>query len=343
MRILPDLSLTFDDVILNPRRTAVSSRFNGGIDLSTEILPGLTLKYPIISANMDTVTEYRMAKEIHQFGGLGIIHRFMEVGLHRDQLKALTEEDIPAVGCIGVGSSDRISDLDLAGILIDVAHGHSDDVIKQIQNIKEAFAHIPIIAGNVATYEGAYDLFAAGANCVKVGVGPGSLCTTRVKTGNGVPQFTAIIECVKAAKDFGGTIIADGGIRDSGDIVKALAAGAHAVMVGSLVAGTEETPGRRANLSCDPGLYKTYRGMASKEAQISWKGKSTSVEGEFTYIPYRGAVADILKEFINEILSGMSYQSATNLVELRTNAVFRRQTSNGVTEGSPHRLRMGRR
>jgi IMP dehydrogenase/GMP reductase len=166
-----------------------------------------------------------------------------------------------------------------------------------------------------------------------------SLCTTRIKTGNGLPQLTAISECAKAAKESGGTIIADGGIRTSGDIVKALAAGADAVMVGSLVAGTHETPGELVSVGPEGMTCKSYRGMASKEAQVSWKGYATAVEGELMTVPYRSNVKYIIREIVNGIYSGMSYQNAKNIPELRENAVFAKQTVSGVIEGKPHRLK----
>jgi len=351
MQILQELGLSFDDVHLIPRRRSIDSRFNGEIDLSTEILPRLELKYPIISANMDTVTEMEMAHEMNRLGGLGIIHRFMESKWQKEQVRKLL---CPRVVCIGTGDSGlrrlrkvlekdpllEFSDHTHTSILIDIAHGHSDSMIAQIQRVKSWYPNYPVIAGNVATGKGAVDLAKAGADCIKVGVGPGSICTTRIKTGNGVPQLTAIRWVWEALQTVSGprrTIIADGGIRSSGDIVKALAAGADAVMIGKLFAGTDDAPGDIISYPGGPP-EKLYRGMASRKAQEDWKGQATSVEGEITKVPYRGKVEDIFDELVNGILSGMSYQDAHNLKELRDHAVFIKQTQAGYRESIAHGL-----
>jgi len=347
MEIRNETGITFDDVLLEPRKSTVSSRFDGNIDFSSKILPDISLPYPIVSANMDTVTEIEMAEAMRQFGGLGIIHRFMKIEKHGRQILALKG---PKVGCVGVGKDGRERALALKSacdaILVDIAHGHCDAMIKQISWLKREIG-LPIIAGNVATPEGALELANAGADCIKIGVGPGSLCTTRIKTGAGVPQLTAIMNARKAldwvyfnrkAGSWNPTIIADGGIRCSGDIIKAFAAGASAVMVGRLFAGTDEAPGDVINIS-GKGKIKVYRGMASKEAQESWKGKATSVEGEMTWVSYKGRVEDVFNELLSGMLSGMSYQNAHNLVELSKNAVFIRQTPAGYMEAQPHALK----
>lgn len=333
-------ALSFDDVLLVPHKSSVSSRFNGEIDLSVQLIPNVTLKYPLISANMDTVTESMMSKKMSELGGLGIIHRFMDPAQHLEQVF----DNSPKILCIGAGKNGierliatrrRLKELD--GVLIDVAHGHSNSVIEQIKNVKQVRKNLPVIAGNVATYHGAKELIMAGADCIKCGVGPGSLCTTRIQTGCGVPQLTAIMDVVKAAQeaDRKVTVIADGGIKNSGDIIKALAVGADAVMIGMLFAGTKEAPGDIIKLPGKPAL-KVYRGMASKEAQESWKGEASSVEGEMTWINYKGPVAGIFKEIISGMLSGMSYQDAKNLEELRENAEFVKMSSAGLKESLPH-------
>ena len=337
--ILPQ-GLSFDDVLLVPRLGSGKSRFNGDIDLSTQITPHLRIKYPIISSNMDTVTSGNMAAKMEDLGALGIPHRFMSPKEHLEELKK-----IPAggrVACIGIGKNglarlETLADIYLEAILIDIAHGHCTAMIEQIQEVKRNQEGIPIIAGNVATYEGAMDLFEAGADVVKVGVGCGSLCTTRIQTGCGYPQLSAIIETKRATENFRQrTIIADGGIRNGGDIVKALAAGADAVMTGSLFTGTTEAPGEPFRL--DGFLYKNYRGMASKAAQESWKGTPTSIEGEIKRVPFQGPVQPIFNDVINNVMSGMSYQGASTLEDLRTNAVFVQQSSAGYIESGPHGL-----
>lgn len=336
MKIHEQVSLAYDDVLLEPRYTDIESRFNGEASLRTQLLSDLTLEVPIISANMDTVTEVTMAEEMWDLGCIGIIHRFMNPENHLKQLSELSLSY--KIGCIGIGVGGKkrlevIGD-EIDAILIDIAHGHCREMVDQIRWCKEHYPDLKIIAGNVATGDGARELFHAGADCVKVGVGPGSLCTTRIQTGCGVPQLTAVIETGRVAKSLHKTIIADGGIRDSGDIMKALAAGANAVMVGSLLAGSPETPG--SVFSPDGERYKIYRGMASRAAQESWKGTATSVEGELKTVRLKPSVREIIEETKNHLLSGMTYQNARKLDELRKNAVFRRQTMAGLRESLPH-------
>jgi IMP dehydrogenase len=338
MKILNNIALTFDDVLLVPRCSDIKSRFSDEISLQTKLLPNITLQFPILSANMDTVTEGRLAKELQQLGGLGIVHRFMSTEEHKQELEDFNLN--PAVACIGVGENglkrlEYLSDI-CEAVLIDIAHGHSVAVFEQIQKIRKRFPQISIIAGNVATPDAAEFLSNAGAHCIKIGVGPGSICSTRIQTGNGVPQITAISEIAKRLEGTGKTIIADGGIKNAGDIVKALAAGAHAVMLGSLFAGTHEAPGEVFSSKGTP--HKIYRGSASREAQSSWKKTAKSIEGVKRTIPFKGPVELVFKDLIYNILSGMSYQGATNLEELRRNAVFVRQTSAGAIESNPHGL-----
>lgn len=344
-----DIGLSFDDVLLVPRKSTISSRFSGGIDLSTVIVPGLGLHYPIISANMDTTTGYELANTLSEAGALGIIHRFLPVESHLQELLNTMHQQHPAVLCIGVGKEQfeerflRIFEyndpkINLGAVLIDIAHGHSDTMLRQIARVQAAAPQLPIIAGNVATYEGAMDLLKAGACSIKCGVGPGSVCSTRIQTGNGVPQLTAIMECRRAIDDSGmpASLIADGGIRYGGDIVKALASGANAVMIGNLFAGTEEAIGEF--ISTRNGMVKVYRGMASREAQKSWKGYATSIEGEMMNVQYKGSAVAVLNGLVSGILSGMSYQDARNIRELQDNAVFIRQTSAGHRESQPYAL-----
>jgi IMP dehydrogenase len=339
MRILEQVGLSFDDVLLAPQQLTFSSRFNGDIDLSTQLLPNTKLKYPLISANMDTVTECKTAKMMHELGGLGIIHRFMPIEEHYRQIRQLPDNKIL---CVGVGRDDRLryGKEYFSAILIDVAHGHSNAVLKRVEEAKKLYPDIPIIAGNVATREGVKSLIDVGVHSIKLGVGPGSLCSTRLKTGCGFPQLTAIINAREEIEKhyvsgWKPTLIADGGIKNSGDCIKGLAAGADALMVGNLFAGTDEAPGSVINFP-GKGKMKCYRGMASLEAQESWKGRATSIEGELTYIPYKGQLKNIFEDLVNGMLSGMSYQDAKNLTELRENAEFIRITSAGYKESVPH-------
>ena len=227
-------------------------------------------------------------------------------------------------------------------LVIDIAHGHSDLSLKTVEAVRARCPDVPLIVGNVATAEGTRDLIACGADGIKVGVGPGSTCTTRVVTGAGVPQLTAVLECAAAAAEAGTPIIADGGIRGSGDLVKALAAGAETAMLGNLLAGTEESPG--ASVTRGGRQYKVYRGMASLWTSAERRDMPQDdellseivPEGIEAMVPYRGKVAAVLAQLIGGLRSGMSYCGATTLGELRANARFIRVTEAGVREGMPH-------
>lgn len=469
--------LTFDDVLLIPKRSSVISRKD--TDLHTRLSKNITLNLPIVSANMDTVTEANMAITLAREGGIGIIHRFMTVEqqvdevrrvkrsesivieqpytisptstvhdaksmmkslgisgllvidednklvgivtrrdvqfesdkkkifnvmtksvikakndisiddakelLHKHRIEKLplvdekgrvtgliTAKDISkmeeypmaskdkkgrllvgaAVGVKGdfLERTEALLDAEADVIVVDIAHGHSENAINAMRMIKKAFPNCELIAGNVATGEGAKDLIEAGASAVKVGVGSGSICITRIVTGSGVPQLTAIMDCAKVAKDYDVPIIADGGIRNSGDITKALAAGASTVMIGSLLAGTDESPG--ANITKNGKRYKIYRGMASFYASL---GRKLREEGEVSmdedlndYVPegvealveYKGSVVDIIRHLAGGLRSGLSYCGATNIQELQRNATFIKMTTAGYIESMPHDVKV---
>ncbi|PLV60001.1 IMP dehydrogenase [Thermotoga sp. KOL6] len=249
-----------------------------------------------------------------------------------------------AVGT-GPDTMERIEKLvkaDVDVIVIDTAHGHSKRVIETLEMIKANYPDLPVIAGNVATAEGTEALIEAGADAVKVGVGPGSICTTRVVAGVGVPQLTAIMECSEVAKKYNIPIIADGGIRYSGDIVKALAAGAESVMVGSIFAGTEEAPGE--TILYQGRKYKAYRGMGSLGAMKSGSADRYGQEGENKFVPegiegmvpYKGTVKDVVHQLVGGLKAGMGYVGAKNIKELQEKAVFVKITPAGVKESHPH-------
>ena len=474
MKIRPDTGLTFDDVLLVPRRSSIRSRKDAST--TTWLTPGLRLEIPIVSANMDTVTETRMAIVMARFGGIGILHRFMpiekqaemvervkraesivvdepivisagssiaqarqmmaeeEVGglmvtdeqgillgvvttrdvllagspeaavssvmtprselvvagkdesmqsarqkLHQYRIEKLplVDEEGRVVGLItaqdivkmeehpnatkdqrgrlmvGVAVGVRADDIDRAAacveagadaLVVDIAHGHSDHTLAMVTSLKKRF-NVPVIAGNVATPEGVRDLAGAGADAVKVGVGAGSICITRIVTGFGVPQLTAILECSEMGHRLNIPIIADGGVRNSGDLVKALAAGASTVMLGSALAGTDESPG--APVVRDGRRVKVVRGMASLSANIQRKAID---QGEFSdedwgevvpegveaVIPARGAAGDILHQLIGGLRSGLSYAGACNLQEMWEKSEFIPITQAGMTESGPH-------
>ncbi|HNT24813.1 MAG TPA: IMP dehydrogenase [Anaerolineales bacterium] len=476
MNLRPEIGLTFDDVLLVPKRSLIRSR--SAVDTSTWLVPGIRLVIPIISANMDTVTEAPMAIAMAQAGGIGILHRFMpverqaemvakvkraesfivehpvtiqpgatlaEARLHmaqsgigglvvtdaaghvlgmvtaRDLLLApqaearvesvmtprerlvvagsgepldaariklhehrieklplvdsedrivglVTAQDIVKLqehpqatkdekgrlrvgAAIGVRSSDlqRAEACVRAGVdvlVIDIAHGHAEHVTRMVQQLKQQFPHTPVIAGNVATAQGVQDLAQAGADAIKVGVGAGSICITRIVTGYGVPQLTALDDCSKAGKALGLPIIADGGIRNSGDLTKALAVGAASAMLGSLLAGTDESPG--AAVVRDGRRFKVVRGMASLTANVARKEieqqgeiepdewEKVVPEGVEALVPHRGGVADILHQLVGGLRSGMSYAGAETIDALHAKAEFIRITPAGWSESRPH-------
>ncbi len=466
------LGLSYDDVLLVPRKSSVESR--AAVSTKSVLTKGIALNVPLISANMDTVTESPMAIAMAREGGMGIIHRFMRIedeaaevrkvkraeafvienpysvkksdsistareimremgvsgllvadkgnkllgilsgrdirfvtdgskpvssamtprsklivgspkisldeALHlldKHRLEKLplvdsknkihgliTSKDVhnrlrgsvksakDNLGRLLVGAAigtkgdftDRAVALSESGadvLVLDVAHGHTSSVISAIKAVKKELPSMPLVAGNVATRAGVDDLFAAGADVLKVGIGPGLACLTRTVAGAGVPQFTAVAECAEAAATFGTSIIADGGIRTSGDITKAMAAGSAAVMIGSMFAGTDESPGY---FTVRDGVkYKTYRGMASFGANISRKKLDKSKinlsdamgivpEGVESTMPYRGRISEVVTQLAGGLRSGMSYCGAHTIEELRENARFVRLTQNASVE-----------
>lgn len=332
------LALTYDDVLLVPQRSKVSSR--SLVNLETRLSPNITLGTPITAANMDTVVSVELAIELYKLGGIAFYPRFLHPKKQLENIKKIYEAGAETVAVVGItdGEFERAKLLvenlpKLKGILIDLSHGHLEISLNFVSKIRQEFPHIDIIAGNIATYEGAKDLFNAGANTVKVGVGPGAACTTRVVTGAGVPQITAILEASKAAREVNGYILADGGMQNSGDIVKALAAGANAVMVGKLLAGTLESPGDIVVVNGKK--YKSYHGSASKTEEEKQnknlkgirKKDITFVEGAETLVEYQGTVKEAIKQYEGGIRSGFSYSNALNINELHENARFVRITS----------------
>jgi IMP dehydrogenase len=466
--------LTFDDVLLVPKRSPIISRSQ--TDLRTKLSRNITLNIPIISANMDTVTESGMAIAIAREGGIGIIHRFLTIedqvdeilkvkrsesvvieqpytirpGLSvQDAKKAMIEygvsgllveeggklagiitrrditfekdnkrkvselmtrevitakagttieqakeilhnqriEKLPVVDeqkkIVGLITSKDILKMDeyphaskdrkgrlLVGaavgvkgdylertealleagadvLVVDIAHGHSDNAINTVHMIKKAFPNCELIAGNVATGDGANDLIKAGVDAVKVGVGSGSICITRVVTGSGVPQLTAVLDSVKVARDNGIPVVSDGGVRNSGDMTKALAAGASSVMIGSLFGGTDESPGK--TLVKNGKKFKMYRGMASFYASLGRKYREEGPqvvdsddlndyvpEGVEAMVPYKGSVVEIVRQLSGGLRSGLSYCGAKTIGEMQRNAEFIKMTSAGFIESQPH-------
>tara|TARA_B100001057_G_C22863723_1_gene955640 strand:+ start:3514 stop:4533 length:1020 start_codon:yes stop_codon:yes gene_type:complete len=333
-------TITFDDVLLVPKYSNILSRKQ--IDLSVSLGErGIVLDCPFISSPMDTVTEFEMAIAMAKSGGLGVIHRYNTIEEQANIAKGTTLKTEKVAAAIGVSGDylDRATALYECGIriiCIDVAHGHHSLMKKALSDIRNIFSDsIHIMAGNVATLEGFNDLSDWGADSIRVGIGGGSICSTRIQTGHGVPTLQSVLDCSVTDRD--ALIIADGGMKSTGDIAKAIAAGADLVMCGSMFAGTEESPG---DVFSAPGgkKYKAYRGMASVEAQRDWKGSHNSVEGISTTIPYKGNVSDIIELMKKQLTSSCSYSGARNLKEFMNNKEFIIQSSSSQLESSTHIL-----
>jgi IMP dehydrogenase len=338
---------SFDDWLLIPQYSDIRSRKE--IDTSVSLIKNNSeiakLDIPIISSPMSSITEAYMSNAINHLGGLGIIHRYNTIAFQTKLLNFVYDTKIKSAA-IGTNNDykERLSSLANNGlkiVCIDVAHGDHILVKECIEFVKKEYPDIFIIAGNVATSSGYKRLSSWGADAVRVSIGSGSICTTRIQTGHGVPTIHAIFECQKAKEDIlheGGNpayIIADGGIKNSGDIVKSLAAGADLVMLGSMLSGTKETPGK-VILDKNGKKVKRYSGMASKQAQKDWKGTYSSVEGVSTTVLYKGTVSKIINEIMTNVRSGLSYSGARNLTELKELAVFAKQSSSTSKEGNPH-------
>ena len=329
-------ALTYNDVLLVPRYSEIQSRKE--IDIGNSLAHDIRLDLPIIASPMDTVTESDMIDALSCQGGVGVVHRYNTI---EDQCELVSRSSGVVGAAIGITGDYlvRAAALALAGadfLCVDVAHGHHVLVKAAIAELKKRYKdRFHIMAGNVATLDAFNDLADWGADSIRVGIGGGSICSTRVQTGHGVPGLQSVIECAKSDRD--AKLIADGGIKTAGDIVKALAAGADFVMLGSMLAGTDEAPGQLLT-SVDGKSYKVYRGMASREAQEAWRGRASSLEGVSTTIPYKGSVVGILQELEQNIRSGFSYSGAANLVELHSKAKFIVQTSAGQSESDTHIL-----
>ena len=347
LELIP-FGLTYDDVLLIPRRSRIRSRLD--VDLSTRLTRNRDIRLPVVAANMDTVCEGAMARAMAEMGGIGIIHRFMTSRHQADEIARVKDSGPDLLVGAAIGTDrDMLTRMEAcvqAGtdvIVLDIAHGHSEHAIAGVQKCKERFPEVDLIAGNVATAEGALDLADAGADAVKVGVGPGGVCITRQVTGVGVPQLTALHNVLQSGIDV--PIIADGGIRTAGDIAKALATGADTVMLGSLLAGTKESPGDVEQSS--HGLVKRIRGMASREAvedraerlreQLDAEYfEMRSPEGVESTVPYKGLVGKIIGNLMGGVKSSFSYLNAENIREFQENAAFIRVSPAGLREGEPH-------
>ena len=321
--------LSYGDVLLVPQRSPVDSRSD--VDLSTRLTPEIELETPLLSAPMDTVTGPDAAVALGRSGGFGTVHRFMTVDEQSaavERVRAAGQQVGAAVGIAedAVARTAAVVDAGADCVIVDVAHGHLERCLDTVERLRAEFPETELVVGNVATPEGVRDLHAAGADCVKVGIGPGSHCTTRRVAGAGVPQLTAVDDCADAAEDLGIPVVADGGIRSSGDAVKALMAGADTVMMGSLFAGTEETPPEIVEV--DGERYKRSRGMATTAAAEARSDKDDADEnigadeGVEGFTEYKGPLGDVAEEFCAGIRSGLSYCGGHTTEAVRETAEF---------------------
>ncbi len=344
-------ALTFDDVLLLPRFSKV---LPAETDISLKLSQKIKLKSPFLSSAMDTVTESTMAIAMAKSGGIGIIHRNLSINAQRNEVLKVKRKNLLVGAAIGTTSKDleRAKNLLDSGVdllVIDTAHGHSEKVLKILLKIKKLNQAIPVCVGNIATGEAAKKLYNSGADIIKVGIGPGSICTTRMVAGIGVPQITAIMQVYKALKRKKIKIISDGGIKFSGDIAKAIAAGADAIMMGSIFAGTDESPGKKFKIKNK--FYKKYRGMGSIGAmsagssnryfQKNYKDKSKFVpEGVDGRVEYKGSVSKIIYQLQGGLRSSMGYIGAKKLADIKKNAKFIKITKAGFYESMVHSVEM---
>ena len=353
---------TFDDLLLVPAKSQIVP---AQVKLQTRLTDKITLNIPIVSAAMDTVTEDGMAIMLAKLGGMGFIHKNMPIEDQAAMVRVVKEttveetfEDANVDGqgrlrvgaAVGVGESsiERVRALVAAGVdivAVDSAHGHSEGVINTVKAIRSEFKDLDIVGGNIVTAQGATDLIYAGANVIKVGVGPGSICTTRVVAGVGVPQLTAVNDVYSVAKQYGVGVIADGGIKLSGDISKALAAGASCVMLGGLLAGTEETPGdvievfgKKVKSYVGMGsLSAMQRGSSDRYFQGGVKELSKLVpEGIEATVPFKGSITDVVYQMLGGVRSGMGYCGCETIEDMHLKAQFVKITGAGLKESHPH-------
>ena len=341
---------TYDDVNIIPKYSEIEHRDK--INISTRLTKKTIIDIPIVTSPMDTITEYDMALEMMKLGGVGVVHRFMSIDEQVEiikELKKIRDVNIEIVNssiCAAIGVTDdyieRAQDLVKNGcnvIVIDVAHGHHKLVGEAIEKIKTRLSSVEVIAGSVATAESCEYLCEKGADSIRVGIGNGSLCETRIRTGVGIPQVTALLDCISVADTYGCPTIADGGVRNIGDVCKGLACGADSIMLGSLLSGTKETPGEIEKVGKWPNeqLYKKYRGSASLDSKKA-KGDKKNVEGNHKVIPYKGKVKRIITDIQEGIRSSFSYVGANNLSEFHSKVELIQITRAGNIEGQPHLL-----
>lgn len=359
-KILEKDALTFDDVLLVPQYSEITPDM---ADVSTKLTNTFKMNVPFLSAAMDTVSEHKLVTALALAGGLGVIHKNMSIADQAKEVEMVKNYEfdneknkrvlIDKKGRLCVGAAigvtadmmDRVHALMDAGVdvfVLDSAHGDSKNIINAIKNLRLEYPSMELIAGNVATYEGALDLMKAGASAVKVGMGPGSICTTRIIAGIGVPQLQAVMDCARASKEMNVPIIADGGIKYSGDVVKALAAGANTVMLGGLFATCEEAPGDI--YESNGKKYRTYRGMGSIEAMAKGSTdryfqtghKKFVAEGVQGIVEVKTTVEELVLQLIGGLKAGMGYCGSKDIPTLQEKGTFIKITNNALLESHPH-------
>ncbi len=359
-KILEKDALTFDDVLLVPQYSEITPDM---ADVSTKLTNTFKMNVPFLSAAMDTVSEHKLVTALALAGGLGVIHKNMSIADQAKEVEMVKNYEfdnekykrvlIDKKGRLCVGAAigvtadmmDRVHALMDAGVdvfVLDSAHGDSKNIINAIKNLRLEYPSMELIAGNVATYEGALDLMKAGASAVKVGMGPGSICTTRIIAGIGVPQLQAVMDCARASKEMNIPIIADGGIKYSGDVVKALAAGANTVMLGGLFATCEEAPGDI--YESNGKKYRTYRGMGSIEAMAKGSTdryfqtghKKFVAEGVQGIVEVKTTVEELVFQLIGGLKAGMGYCGSKDIPTLQEKGTFIKITNNALLESHPH-------
>jgi len=333
--MLNQSAFTFDDVLLVPAYNHHESRRLVDIQARDQ-LNKLKLSLPLLSANMDTVTESAMANFMASKGGMGVIHRFMSIDRNVEEFKKTNAKAFVSIGCTEkeLARAEALRDAGAEYFCLDVAHAHAKYVGHMLKRLREMLPEACLMTGNVATYAGADYLSSCGADIIKVGIGGGSVCTTRIKTGFGVPMLSSIQECARAGR----SIVADGGIRTPGDIVKALAFGADFVMIGGMLAGTRPTPGV-VQTTNDGQKFKQYRGMASKEAQDDFSNMSDwkTAEGVAVEVLYREDEDAIIADIIGGLRSGLTYGGASTIKELQRKLDYRIVTNASRVESLPHK------
>ncbi len=340
-------SVTFDDVLLRPQYSELRSRDDA--DISVEIVPGVKLRVPLMPANMQAVCSVELAVAVSIAGGLATIDQFRSVEMACDMVSKVNKQGGRVAGAVSPSRNylDRIKGLRNAGvacIVVDSPHAFHVLTKEAVKNIRKKYKTLPLIVGNVATAEGAEMLFRLGVDSVKVGIGPGAACLTRINAGSGVPQITAIMECFKVARKFKKTILADGGVKSPGDFAKAVAAGGTAVYSGSIFAGTLEAPGKVVKK--DGALYKEYWGSSSEEAKLkrtkadkSFKENlSRYVEGGKGLVQYQGTVGSVYERYAMGLRSALSYSGAKDIIQFQSKAEFLKLSPSSIYENGTHGL-----